>query len=360
MDNAPEVPSRPEHIPPLETVSSAYKDILDHNKKNTGVGTAIAGMMQGLIKEEKDNTPLGDTLDKKRVEGEMNAELQELFHSDTFTRIGLKVAPFGSQVAEWSGKSVTSAELVPMVDNTSLYKEFLSTMTPQDAALEANGVLLRDVVNNLSRTITVCYQPPKDITLTTEERQVLRQYGEDTLRKFTEIDPQYKRLDLGNEESYDDVLAVETPQDLGDEYSRYVGIERFKKNYRGLEKAVEYWGKNVLPEYIEGSWYLTPPDEKAFGPADWHKDGGQRHWREAFDFLRRMDGDERTKAFGGEVKQALTTSVTAAIEEIDLSEEKPYYAGQRGDLVNIRNYLSGEQHDQAKLDEYTKPPDYSK
>lgn len=385
----PELPQNP--TPDLQVVTAAYGDILEHNRTHTGFGAMFKGMLSGLMEnaevidvDSPDATVpqsaedvykgVGDKLEAGVVEGDMNAELQDIFHSDTFLRAGIKIAPFGQFGSSGEGKAVTSTELVPMIENTSLFSEFLGKLQPEDVQNEGAETFLSDVVANLSRVTGVCFDTDKQKDLSDEERAQLAEAGEDALRTFVTIDPEYARLGIdgaamrkrveGISKELSDFLGSGqgglVPAEVSDEYSQDRKNQAKMRVYEGMNNRVHYWGRNLLPEFIEAQsgQYLTPPTEQGFGPADWQKDGGQYHWQEAFDFLQGLEQDERTKPFAEEVRQGLVTSLDSALAELEDISKDIYWRGQGNDLANIRNALSGQQFDEAKLAAYVKKPDY--
>lgn len=379
----PELPQNT--TPDLQVVTAAYGDILEHNRTHTGFGAMFKGMLSGMVEnadvidgDSPDATVpqsaedvykgVNDKLQEGVVEGDMNAELQDIFHSDTFLQAGIKIAPFGQFGANGEGKAVTSAELVPMVENTSLFTEFLGKLQPEDVQNDGAVTFLSDVVANLSKVTSICFNTEKQKALTDEQRAQLAEAGEDALRTFVTIDPEYARLGIdgaamrkrveGISKELSDFLSSDqggvVPAEVSDEYSQDRKNQIKLRVYEGMTNRVHYWGRDLLPEYIEaqGGQYLTPPAEQGFGPADWQKDGGQHHWQEAFDFLQRLEQDERTKPFAEEVRQGLVASVDAALVELEDPNQDIYWREQGDDLANIRNALTGQQFDEAKLADY--------
>jgi len=385
----PELPQNP--TPDRKVVTEAYGDILEHNRTHTGFGAMFKGILSGLMEnpeaigvdnpdatvpqsvEDVDNG-VSDNLAAGVVEGDMNAELQDIFHSDTFLRAGIKIAPFGQFGSSGEGKAITSTELVPMIANTSLFSEFLGKLQPEDVHDEGTSILLSDVVANLSRVTGVCFDTGKQKDLSDDEKTQLAEAGEDALRTFVTIDPEYTRLGIDGAAMRQRVEGISTeladflgsgqggavPAEVSDEYSQNGKNQDKMRVYEGMNNRVHYWGKNLLSEYIEAQngQYLTPPAEQGFGPANWQTDGGQYHWQEAFDFVRGLEQDERTKAFTEEVRQGLVTSVDTALAALEDTDKDIYWRGQGSDLANIRNALSGQWFDEAKLAAYIKKPDY--
>lgn len=381
----PELPQNP--TPGLEAVTAAYSDILEHNRTHTGFGAMFKGMLSGMMENadiiDVDNPEpaviqsaedvykgVGDKLQEGVVEGDMNAELQDIFHSDTFMRAGIKIAPFGQFGSNGEGKAVTSTELVPMIENTSLFSEFLGKLQPEDIQNEGAEVFLSDVIANLSMVMNVCFDADNQKDLSDEERAQIAEVGEGALRTFVTIDLEYTRLGIDGAAMRKRIESISkelsdflnsgqgglVPVEISDEYCDYTKNQNKIRVYEGMNNRVHYWGRNLLPEYIEAQsgQYLIPPAEQGFGPAHWQKDGGQYHWQEVFDFLKRLGKDERTQSFAAEVRQGLVASLDFALAELDDPTKDVYWRSQADDLVNIRNALSGKPFSKAKLANYTK------
>lgn len=386
----PEIPQEP--MPSLEVVTAAYGDILKHNSKHTGFGAMFSGMLKSLIESDdvidldcpdatapihhvdEEKMSLDERMQEGVVEGDMNAELQDIFHSDAFLRVGIKIAPFGKHVIDAERKAVTSTELVPIIENTSLFTEFLGRLKPEDAQEEGAETFLFDVVANLSRVVDICFGEKKHKSLSDEEKTATLEAGEDALRTFVTIDPEYKRLGIdgvamrkrveGISKELSDFLNSgqhrEVPAEISDEYRKYEENLQKMRIYEGISSKVYYWGRGLLPEYLtaQDGQYLTPPEEQGFGPSQWHKDGGQYYWQEAFEFLSKLGQSESTKLFAEEVRQGLVASLDAALGELNDPSKDVNCRDQEDDLVNIRNALSGQQFDEAKLATYIEKPDY--
>lgn len=163
-------------IPSLEEADAAYSDILTHNREHTGLGPAMAKMMIALMEsddvvsieedydESESRTDISSKIDQMQqeavVEGDMDAELQDMFHSDTFTRMGIRLAPSGNFVrkAGDEGEQVTSKALEPMIDNAELYSDFLATLSP-DVVDPYGNPLLTDTLQGLRKTIGAAFRP---------------------------------------------------------------------------------------------------------------------------------------------------------------------------------------------------------
>ena len=372
--------------PNLQLVISAYSDILDHNRKHTGYGAMFKGMLGGLLENKevlyienlKSSAPnsseelyreIEDKFQEGIIKGDMHAELQDIFHNDTFMRAGIKIAPFGQFGTSTEGNAVTSTELVPIIENTSLFTEFLSNLQPEVVQTADAETFLCDVVANLSKVTNVCFDKRKQEGLSDDEKAAALVAGEDALRTFISIDQEYNRLGLNGAALRERVNSISkelsdflksgrggiVPTELSEEYSQYNNQSKLRI-YENMSNCINYWGRNLLPEYLiaQGGQYLTPPNEQAFGPSDWQKDGGQYHWQEAFDFLNQLEKEDRTKPFATEVRRALITSLESVLTELDDQAKDLYWKNQRANLENVLRALNNQPYDENQLTNYIK------
>jgi hypothetical protein len=388
-DENPEI--RRSITPDIDQITTAYNEVLDHNRSNTGFGA----LFKAILREPEDGSPgnqsnttdpeveqdtihsnMSRNLQQGVVEGDMKADLQDIFHGDTFLRIGIKIAPIGSFVRTSEGVAVTSTELLPVIQNTSLFTEFLSGLSAEDVQNEATETILCDIIASLCKKTGFCLSDENQEGLNDDEKARLTEAGEDALRSFVAIEPEYERLGLdgpvmrrrveGVSKELAEFLNLKhggglVPDKLGSEYREFKKNSAKMATYEAMEGRVRYWARNLLPEYITAQkWqYLTPPNEQGFGPAQWQMDGGQSRWKKAFDFVKRLERGERTKEFAQEVKRGLITSLDAALEQLQDTDKDIYWRSQGNDLENIRRALSGQAYDEKQFAEYTKEPDYN-
>lgn len=375
------------HVPSFIDVSNAYADIVKHNRENTGmagaVKTAIRAMLSNpeLIDDENSDMTsdnfseaLDEQIDQSVIESEMSAEIQSILHSETFMRIGIDVTPLGGYVIDQNGKKTSSEELLPVVRNTQLFKEFLTTIEPEQIIL-GESQLPQDVLGSLAITLNARLDPKDLEKLPDEKKEKSDFYTEDIIRTFIELEPEYERLGLDahslrekfhtdpgptsriiiNERGFRQSAPMhddpEKQKALVNEHRRYTAAQKLAKTHDELVGFVTHWGENVLPEYAIANKkeYLTEPENQGFGPAKWHLDGGQHRWSAVFDFLEELGKEERTLGFREKVREGLVRSLNAAIAETDNSH--------REDLVNVRNALTFEPFDQQKLEVYIKKPE---
>ncbi len=369
---SPEEQSRPDHIPSLEVVNTAYSEIVAHNKRHTGMGVGFGNIFQAIIEADNpisddpnDPQPLpaediyaavNEKMKQSTTEGDMHGELQEMLHEDTFMRIGIKMGPFGNHMVNGLGERTTSTALVPLIENTELFKDFLATVSPEEVAVDAEDLLPSAVLGNLRKTVATCFDP-EQLREAPELQEAATQVGEDALRTFLELEPEYKRLGLDSESLR--AKLADIPEGTG----LYERVKGRADNYATMQGYVEYWGRDLLPEFIEADkgQYLKKPEDQGFGPASWHYDGGQRYWGPALEFVAALGQEDRTKEFGEEVRQGLVHSLDTGIKEIDDGvridgSKQIWFSKQRNDLVNVKNALTGQEFDAERLAQYIRDP----
>jgi hypothetical protein len=368
--------------PSIEEITSAYDEILEHNSQHTGRGAGLGRIYKAMLSAQDNgqdtsteviSTAIKTSVENAVVAGDMNGDLLGIFHDDVFMRAGVKIGPFGQYNTDSAGKASSSTELTPLVENTTLYTEFLQKLQPEDVQNETAEQFLGDVIQNLLKVTGIGFntEVQKDVPL--EDRAALAEVGQDALRTFVTIDPEYARLGL------DGVALHKRTENISPELSEFLSSRKSRsipaeiraeyrshkeavarvKTYEGMQSRVNYWGRNLLPEFLiaQSGQYLTAPKEQGFGPAEWHKDGGQHHWNDALNFVMSLETEERTKPFADEVKTGLVTSLDVAIAEID-ANDAVYFKAQKDDLQNIRNALTGAAYDHEQLEKYVIKPDY--
>ncbi len=318
----PEVPQN--HIPTLEAVTTAYADVLCHNKRYTGFGAGSINLLSAIVEAEEANpdAPVEDIdaavnakITQATIEGDMEGELQSILHEDTFMRIGIKLTPFGGQLTRTDGEQISSTELAPMIENTELFTDFLAQVDAKKIQEDESSLaLVTDVVTTLQRTIASCYgKMPEDAS--EERQQAVRQYGEDALRTFLQVDEAFKKLGLDRPAIYQHYITEGTSGYLDDQWKRHNTATKYLATYKTLEDYVTYWGRDVLPEYLATGPmdYLAQDKKYAF-------DGMYDHLVKDVDGIIDLTNSARTFDFGVEAAQAMLTGIGKTIQEMD---EKP-------------------------------------
>ena len=369
--------SSPNELPSYQEVTDAYAQIVEHNKRHTGFGSIAGAIARAIIKSDSreavgddrshDNAsdPVEEELKTTKVEGDMSGEIQEIIHQAIFKSVGLKLVSLGSEWIASSGVDATSAKIDFEIEDIELFSKFLGTIDPEDVVIGPNQ-LIPSILTNLQRRISWAYSNnvPED------QQAVSEKYGEEALRSFLTIEPDIERLRLDSES-----LRERFPQKpkgrgwlrLGagasDEnkvekaaHDEYDNAMEIAENYDLLQQYVEYWGRDLLPEFIESGLYLVEPAKQEFGPSQWHIDGGEHYWRHALDCVDRYESDDRTKSYGEEVKASLIRSLDSAIKDLQSGSES---AGWKLDVVkdldNIRKLLKGDKDcDRQRIIEYTR------
>ena len=245
-------PKDPEKInitPSLEEVTTAYSEVVEHNEQYTGVRAAFRNITNGLIAdtvlghdEEPEIRPDESTEEHSVVvEGDMDAELQEMFHGDTFARVGIKLYPVGGEtIRTFEGKRAASTELEPIVTNTQLYLDFLRQQTKEVVnRQDDNFKLMADVLKTLLKVIGISYtEGAKD----QPGSELLIQNGDDALRTFIAIDEQYQRLVLDKPSLYVEYLQAPQSGFLDESWRNKRKAEEYQATYQELQAYIHYWG----------------------------------------------------------------------------------------------------------------------
>ncbi len=292
-----------QNVLPFEQVSGAYNDVVRHNNSHTGFGGLLSAVLEGALERaepiDANNEAsavyiykkIGDKLDENVVEGEMDAELQDMFHADLFMRVGLKILPSGSHMEDGNGKRASSDRLNPYVENTQLFADFLKSTSPEDAQTEAGSELLIGVAISLDRIIEDFLGKDGNQQHPELEQTISKEIGENALRSWDELADEYKRLGFSS-----DVLREKLAHaDMKD-------VSRYKRQLHiigGLEQYVDYWGHGLLPEFIEawGKGYITQEEEFYYwAPARWAEDmlpdELSTKWEESMDFVEKLKDKE--------------------------------------------------------------------
>lgn len=300
------------YIPPLAEVASAYGDILEYNYKHTGVGASIANLMAA------DDDVGGGSDDKwhagverRVVEGDATAEMQNMFHSGTFELIGIKVDSILPGSIVGGSMRASSAALKPRLVNTELYTDFLKTLHKDEVQAQIpNFALQADVIGSLSKTVRVCFgRLPED--LTEEQRAQISEAGAEALRAFTTIEPEYERLGLDSPAIYQHALVQESSGSLDDAWQLQQDAKKYMNSYAHMRRYVEYWGRNVLPEYLEVGQELSAREQIKYF------DGGHDKLVTDVDYILSLQMDDRTRGFGAEVAHAKAQSLTMTLKVMD-------------------------------------------
>lgn len=237
----------PNPVPDPQAIAAAYGDILTHNRVHTGFGAIFKSIVTGPAEIASSTSGLGEKLQKGVVAGDMSAELQDVMHGDTFRQAGIKVAPLGSYSMS-NGERATSTELVPVIENTSLFTEFLGQLRPDDVQEGAVETLLDDVIAHISQTVEYCFSPEGQEGLSGENQEQVLEEGLNALRTFDAIDGEYARLAIdgtglrarveGISAELSSFLSADqggvVPENVRDEYRQHIQDRNKLRVYEGL------------------------------------------------------------------------------------------------------------------------------
>lgn len=164
-------------------------------------------------------------------------------------------------------------------------------------------------------------------TVPVEHATVVREFGEDALRTFSAIEPQFQRLGLNEPVGYTKLLDAGEPKYItSDEWRLYRDAENFTQTYAFLEDCVTYWGRDVLPEFLEVGGELKPGEQLAYF------DGLQDTLPARVDYIASLQLDDRTREFGKEVAAAKIQSLEMTLKGMD-NPEAWYNAPSNRQLV---------------------------
>lgn len=243
-------PEKRNITPSLEEITTAYSEVVEHNERYTGVSAAFRNIINGLVTDAvlvDDEEPEVNTIEINDeppvvVEGDMDAELKEMFHGDTFARIGIKLFPVGDEtIRSFNGKRAASTELEPVIMNTQLYLDFLRQQTRESVnRQDDNFKLMADVLKTLLKVIGISYtEGAKD----QPGSELLIQNGDDALRTFIAIDEQYQRLGLDKPSLYVEYLQAPQSGFLDESWRNKHKAEEYQETYKELQAYVHYWGE---------------------------------------------------------------------------------------------------------------------
>jgi hypothetical protein len=310
------------HIPPASEVTNAYGQIVAHNDARTGLGrgmgTMIVAMVEQDLAEDEGREPrsLDEIMEAGKTEDDMYGEVEAMVHGDVLERIGITLKPLGEHLATAGadgeeGHQVTSSKLVPVVSNTELFTDYLSTLDGEAVHNDEQALqLTTDVVNTLQSNIASAVLAETD---NETERAVLNEFAEDGLRTFAAMDAKYKELGIDSPAAYQRRLEAGSPQYLGDDYNRWVDAQRYERTYRELEDYVTYWGRGVLPERVKFG-----PTEAMADPENmtYYFDGMQDHLASEVDDVIGLIGPENTTEYGEELAQAKLSAMERVLEDM--------------------------------------------
>jgi len=319
-------------MPTLDVINSAYGEVLEHNFKrgsHNSLGNLIAAMIHAdmqsdltddgvaVVNLDHDLEGAAEKLGSSVTEHDMQGDLQGILHEDTFMRIGIKLTPLPTQVMHMEGERMASAELEPVIENTQLFTNFLERQDPQTFQDNADNLALTTaVIKTLNRTIYTCYDKLPD-DMSEEDKQLVREHGEDTLRTFTQIDEAYKRLGLDNPTAYQRILAEGQPEYLGKEYTQHREAGYYPKTYKRVEDYVTYWGRGVLPEFIATGASM---EDLASEKSGYFDGDAAKLLTDKVDYIVDLTNAERTHEFGTEATTAMLAGIEATIKD---AEDKP-------------------------------------
>lgn len=240
----------PNIMPEFHVVMDAYTDIAQYNQRFSGLGSVINDRLanasvsdDGEIDEfALDGITFSD-FQQGQAEGEMSADLSTLVNEDTFVRVGVEILPLGTNIGSGEHPLVTT-KLTPRIANVTLYKEFLKSIS-KGRVMPYDDSLLSAAIENLSDVVTTCFDPESRDKMSPDSQDDVTQLGLDSLRTFTEIEDEYKRLGL-DAEKIRNMYGDSHPVNKNDT-SPAARAQRLADAYENLEYFVKFWGQRLLP-----------------------------------------------------------------------------------------------------------------
>ena len=245
--------SLPEKIPSLDDVTTAYQEVLQYNKKHTGISTGILNLLKATIESEEAFEESASTfeasLEQANTEDAMHKELTHIMHANTLHCIGVSLQN-GSQLKSSTGTPVGAQELTPRIDDAESFRQFLSLQSKEIVQSDAKHLdlvvdLLKDLENQVSHGFA-----PFPATTNSAIVEPLMLSGEIALKTFDYIHDEILRLELDKPEIFEEILKQDRPVYVDDNYRAYIRAEQYMGSYKELENYVHYWGKDLLKQYI--------------------------------------------------------------------------------------------------------------
>jgi hypothetical protein len=294
-------------MPSLADVTAAYSSVTRHNAVNVGFG-AVFGAMLDVVEREDNAERTGasvpvveEVLEQAKVAGDMEGELQGVLYADMFATAGIDVMSVGSV----GSKQRTSAKLVPVVRNTTLFTEFLAGIAPEEMHSDDSHRKLPDDVLGTLRELVVASVTVKNDD--PDEKARYDAFAEDSLRTFLAIDSEYRRLGIDN------------------------SVHSYSRDYKDLDGYATYWGRGVLAEHIQigSSAFLSEPKTYYF-------DGMHHRLIEKVDEIVSLIGPERTTEYGIEAAGLMLGSLEQTLATMD-TPEGTWYASDSNRTLLVEN-----------------------
>jgi hypothetical protein len=318
--------AQPNYLPPIDTVATAYEEVLTHNDRH-GSGSGYRNIVSALLEmvDESDviedeprpasGTPAAPqeqpapssfdaSIDAAVAAGDMEGEVQGIIQEDIFTRIGVQLAPEGKRIVGGNAKRATSTELIPTIENTELFSDFLGTLTPDTVQNGHGRKLLDDVARILRKNVELFHgeMPPE---VSAEELDAMRQHGDNLLRSFSRVEEAYSQL----------------------------GIDT--KDTQALSTYVTYWGRGLLREYLR----IGPLEQLASHKLECvDSELATKGWQAKIEYIKFLLVDDKTREFGMEAAEALQAGFVGTINLMDQNPDEWYATAE--DRTMIAGLLS--------------------
>lgn len=348
----------PEPIPPLAEVAAAYHDVSVYNYRHTGMARAMAGFFSSEVRiadegngdegvERSDGSAaspaVGEAIERRlsraesrQMEGDATSEINELIHGATFAAVGVEmvhVSTDGSFTA--FGPRDLADEVKPLVVDLDRYVEFLGTLDKDELQSNVRNLAMpTDIIHTLEGIVRRGYG---ELEPESEADDDYRETATWALRTFAKMEPEYERLGIDKPELYQQLLEISDP-DLT-EWEKQGQAERYLAAYDRLKNYVRYWGRDVLPEYME--LY----DELSVGPQTGYFEFDMTDQLAArVDRILELQKEDRTRKFGTEAARAKFQSLTQTLQNLAIRESRQINTRQnrkfiRDQLERLRPYI---------------------
>lgn len=305
--------------PSIETIVSAYQEVLEHNRSNTGFGSLFGGILSAAMEAENTNhdasaddiySSVSERIEQTVEAGDMQGELQSILHEDAFMRVGLTLSASGLFVQNGEGRRASSTELKPTLANTELFADFIESLGDDASDNESLLQIVHAVNEDLSGKIRLCFSGDTK-GLTDDEIAMLPELGEDVLRSFVRLEHAYEKAGLIKPEIYERLLS-HGESDNSVDWRKQYDAKHYKREIETLQSYVEYWGRGVLSERMA----IGTPESNA-EPNYYYFDGLQHVLGEEVDEIISVINRTHSHDFGVEVGNAKIQALRSILKTMD-------------------------------------------
>ena len=245
--------SSPEKIPSIQDITDSYQEVINFNNKHTGMSICIMNILKATFEYEESvetsTSVFEEALEKANSEDSMHKELTQIVHEDILRSIGVSLQ-HGSQLKSSTGASISAPKLIPTIADIDMFQGFLSKQSKTEIQTDDKNLdLIIDLVKDIKKRVIEGATPfPESTDLYMV--QACRYSGELALKHYDYVYDDLKRLGLDEPDYFIELLQGEAPAYLGEEYSEYIKAKQHIETSHDLEEYLEYWGRDLLIQYI--------------------------------------------------------------------------------------------------------------